>query len=210
MSYIEHFGVKVFKKPSGLKLNRKNYLDRIIFSDKSFEKAMLNNPSKIADMKKRILYNYDVNIEYFHSLSKSKFNSELESFLSKNPNFKEITDLNSVDRKSGYYIMVLDEYAQIYIGTTAVDIKKRFQNHWAIQMHIDRMIFGDKEDSILSIKSFRALDTTRIFVDVTSVSFEHENKFIKEFDDKYILNRTVGGKLDGLGEAIINRKTREF
>lgn len=210
MSYIEHFGVKVFKKPSGLKLNRKNYLDRIIFNNKLLGENMLKNPSRMASAKKRILYNYDINMKYFRSLSKNKFNSELNDFLDRNPNFEEVTNLNSVDEKKGYYMIVLDEYAQVYIGTTNVNIKKRIQNHWAIQMQFDRMIFGDEEDSLLSIKSFRALDTTRILVDVTSKAFEYENELINQFPDGYLLNRTIGGKLEGLGEAVDNRKTREF
>lgn len=66
-------------------------------------------------------------MNYFHSLSHKDFNEELENFIRENMNFKEITDLTSVDGKSGYYIMVLDEYAQAYIGTSR-DIKNEYNN----------------------------------------------------------------------------------
>lgn len=74
----------------------------------------------------------------------------------------------------------------------------------------DRMIFGTKENSILSINSFRSLDTTRIFVYLTSNTYHLEDKLINQFDNKYLLNRTAGGVLDGLSGAIANGKTRDL
>lgn len=51
-------------------------------------------------------------MKYFQSLSKEEFNEELNNFITKTKSFTEITDLTSVNGKSGYYIMVLDDYAQ--------------------------------------------------------------------------------------------------
>lgn len=207
MPYIKHFGVNILEKSSGLKLTRENYVEKIVFKDSHLKKHYTD--SVIKKHTEDYLYNYDRNMKYFHSLSKEKFNKELMNFVDENINFKEITDLTSVNGMSGYYIMVLDEYAQAYIGTSR-DIKKRMQQHWNRQMYFDRMIFGDKEGSILSINSFRALDTTRIFVYLTSNTYNLEDKLINQLNKKYLLNRTSGGILGGLSEAIANRKTRDL
>lgn len=207
MSFIKHFGVHVRVKSSGLKLTKDNYVENINFKD-SYSKKYYTD-LVIKDCIEERLYNFDKNMRYFRSLSKEEFNKELNHFVSKNKNFKEITDLTSINLESGYYIMVLDEYAQAYIGTSS-NIKKRIQQHWSSQMFFDRMIFGSKENSILSINSFRALDTTRIFVNLTSDIYVLEDKFINQMEKSYLLNRTAGGALDGLPEAIAKMKTRDF
>lgn len=80
-----------------------------------------------------------------------------------------------------------------------------------MQMYFDRMIFGTKENSILSINSFRALDTTRKFVYPTNNIFKLENSFINQFDNKYLLNRTVRGAFEGgLAEAMAIGKNKRF
>lgn len=207
MPFIKHFGVNVAEKPSGLKLTRENYIEKIVFQS-SYLKEHYND-SMIKDHIEACLYNYDKNMKYFRSLTHEDFNEAIKNFLRKNKNFKEIIDLASVDGKPGYYMMVLDEYAQAYIGTSG-NIKNRIQQHWRTQMFLDRMIFGSKENSILSISSFRALDTTRIFVYLTSDTYDLEDTFINQFHPKYLLNRTAGGVLDGLSGAIANRKTRDL
>lgn len=193
-------------RSSGLKLTKDNLVDRLIFKDISEEKV---TNKMIEKGYKNIYKNYDNNMNFFQSLSKKEFNLELDNFLDKNKQFKEINNLYSVNRKSGYYIMVLDEYSQMYLGTSN-NIKGRIQHHWAMQMHFDRMIFGDIDDSILSINSFRAFDTTRVFVYLTSEIFDDEDGFINKIDDKYLLNRTVGGLLSGLDEAIYHGKNRDL
>ena len=50
----------------------------------------------------------------------------------------------------------------MYIGISN-DIKKRILTHWGSKKDFDRLLFGKKENSVLSIDSFGALDTTRIF-----------------------------------------------
>ncbi|SIR56359.1 hypothetical protein [Priestia flexa] len=207
MPYIKHFGVNVLEKSSGLKITRENYIEKVVFKSSYLGKYYTD--SVIKDCTEIYLYNYDKNMKYFSSLSKEEFNEELKRFVNKNANFRETTDLTSINGKSGYYIMVLDEYSQAYIGTSS-DIKKRIQQHWSMQMFFDRLIFGSKEDSILSINSFRALDTTRIFVYLTTNTFNLEDKLINQFDNKYLLNRTAGGLMDGLSEAIANGKTKDL
>lgn len=55
------------------------------------------------------------------------------------------------------------------------------------------MIFGQVETSKLSIDSFKALDTTRIFVFYTDETFWQEDKYINDISDKFSCNRTGGG-----------------
>jgi len=201
---IKHFGVNVKDKSDGLKLTRDNYIK--VNKNKTYSNESIELINKRIDDR---LYNFDLNMRYFRLLSKQEFNKELMNFIDANKSFKEISDLVPFSNVSGYYIMVLDEYSQVYVGQTR-KIKERIQAHWSKQKEFDRLIFGSKENSILSIDSFRAHDTTRIFVSPTDESLELEDDFINLFNKIYILNRTKGGALNGLIEAIINRKTRDF
>ena len=137
-------------------------------------------------------------------------------FLKKNKKFKEIYDLNQCREESGIYILVLDEYKQVYIGVSE-NIKNRILQHWSAKKEFDRLIWGKIENSILSIDSFGALDTTRIFVmfENSYDAYLNEGKMVREFNQKYLLNRTAGGinniethsaELD----IIANKKTREL
>lgn len=204
---VEYFGVNIHEKSDGLKLTRDNYIK--VSNKSSLSKGKVYDDSFIVNHIERCLYNYDLNMKYFHSMSELKFNKEVLKFVKKNKMFKEITDLAPFSLVSGYYIMVLDEFAQVYIGRSN-DIKKRILSHWSKQKEFDRLIFGGKETSILSIDSFRAYDTTRIFVYPTDKLHGQEDHFINMFKQKYLLNRTSGGTLNGLMEAITNRKTRKF
>ncbi len=196
-----YFGVNLRFTKYGFIMTRENY-------------AIIDNKSSNKDWCKKhfekCLLNYDLNIKYFASLDKEEFNKELNKFLFKHKGFEQIYDLNEYKNISGYYMLVLDEYCQVYIGT-AQDIKIRILNHWSKQKQFDRLIFGTVENSILAIDSFRAYDTTRIYVYPTSNTFNEEDKFINSISHKFLLNRTVGGKLEnGLLEAIINRKVRKL
>ncbi|MCK1999890.1 hypothetical protein MZM54_00650 [[Brevibacterium] frigoritolerans] len=201
---VKYFGMNIREKSDGMKLTRENYIK--VRNVSSFGSGKVYSEDFIEKHKEDSLYNYDLNMEYFCSLPKPEFNKELMRFVDTTKLFKEITDLAPLNKVSGYYIMVLDDYAQAYIGKSG-NIKKRIQDHWSKQKEFDRLIFGGKEDSILSIDSFRAYDTTRIFVYLTEELEEHEDNLINCFDAKYLLNRTRGG-LVGLAESMIKRKTR--
>lgn len=158
------------------------------------------------------LKNYDLNMEYFSLLDHVEFCEEIKKFLIKNSEFNEVHDLNLYDGKSGYYLMVLNEYCQVYVGTS-FDIKKRIRQHWSNSKAFDRLLFpmGNIEASILSIDSFRSLDTTRIFVYKTGRTFSKEDKFINQISAKYLCNRLGGGKITGgLPKAITMIKTRNL
>lgn len=142
---------------------------------------------------KDCMANYDLNIKYFKSLNKDDFNDNLNLFVNKY-RFKEVYDLSTLKEITGIYIMVLDEYNVLYIGQAA-DICKRIKQHWSNLKEFDRLVFGSVERSILSIDSFYAKDTTRIFYKQYSyLSLEKmENKFVQEFNNRFLLNRINGG-----------------
>ena len=205
-----HFGLKILEGKKGLNLTREKY-------------AFINNKSSVHSGKlytdewcekhlKNCLENFDLNMKYFSLLNHTEFCSEIQNFLESNNDFIEIDDLNLYDGKAGYYIMVLDDYCQVYIGTTG-DIKKRIRQHWSTSKPFDRLIFGTVDSSKLSIDSFRALDTTRIYAYKTNETFTLEDEFINQFSDKFVCNRLAGGKITGalnVFESIIMIKNRNL
>lgn len=121
-----HFGVKVNEGKYSLKMNRENY-------------AIVNNksslvPSGIKEEKiyynewcenhlKNCLENYDLSMEFYSLLNHKEFCNEINKFLKKNKRFTEVNNLNEYENVAGYYIMVHDNYCQMYIGTSG-GIKK--------------------------------------------------------------------------------------
>lgn len=213
---MEHFGLKVYARKHGLYLDRDNYA--IIDNKSSFNTKLKGLEGCYKDEEGRYytdewcekhrgdcLKNFDLNMKFYRSLSKQEFNGEINAFITKNQTFTEVFDLGLYAKASGYYLMVLDRYCQIYIGTTN-DIKRRIQQHWSIQQKFDRLLFpiGAVEKSVLSIDCFRALDTTRIFAYKSSDTYIQEDEFINEFSPRFICNRVGGGKLDGDLTGMLN------
>lgn len=214
-----HFGVRVHEGKYGLRLTRENYA---VVSNKSsfsikFSADIYDDvygrtytdvwcKQQLADC----LENFDLNMQYFSLIDKDKFNGEINTLLHQNRRFIEVTDLNLYAEKSGYYIMVVDDYCQLYVGTSK-DIKLRIQQHWRAKKPFDRLLFpmGSVDTSVLSIDSFRALDTTRIYAYVTSGTYNIEDDYIKQFSEEFICNRMAGGRVTGgLLQAIGMRKSR--
>jgi hypothetical protein len=213
-----HFGVKVLEGKRGLKLTRekyavvsnKNSLPHFSMDIYADEEGRIYSNEWCAKQLEDCLKNYNLNMEYFSLLSHDEFNTEINIFFESNKCFVEVFDLNLYDKKSGYYIMVLDEYCQVYVGTTD-DIKKRIRQHWSNSKSFDRLLFpmGAVDSSIISIDGFRALDTTRIFAYSTKRTFDLEDKFINQFSAKFVCNRLTGDKITGgLLQAITMMKKR--
>lgn len=203
---MEHFGVILRPSKYGLKLNRENYA--IINNKSSFEKGKCYDDAYCQGHLEDCLKNYDLNMQFFASLNHDQFNNEINSFLEKNDKFEEVYDLKQYKNVKGYYLMILDEYCQVYVGTTK-DIKDRIQRHWSGRTPFDRLIFGWAETSKLSIDSFRALDTTRIYAYKTDLVYDDEDGFVSYFSPKFVANRTAGGKLTDY-EAISKGKYRKL
>lgn len=151
------------------------------------------------------LENFDLHMSLFKSLDRKKFDKELSEFTKSFPMFTEVSDLNDYDEKSGYYIMILEEYCQVYCGTTS-DIKKRIRQHWSGSKEFDRLLFpqGAVNTSIMSIDSFRAYDTTRILAFETSKTFDLEDKYILHFSPEFCTNRMSGGRIEGGLIGVLN------
>ena len=141
--------------------------------------------------------NFDLNMKSFSKLDHEKFDKYLTSFVKRNK-FIEIDDLNILNDKVGAYILVLDKYKQVYIGISQSSggIKKRILQHWSTKKHFGRLLNGSVNTSILSIDSFGALDTTRIFYKELKWYQDiniYEEKLVNDFKKEYRLNRVSGG-----------------
>ncbi|OME55491.1 hypothetical protein BSK59_13525 [Paenibacillus odorifer] len=194
-----HFGVKVLNRGGELKLTTDNYV----------KKSDQDNATSSEEVKlklEKVMTRFNLNMSDFKSLSRDKFNEVLDNFISSN-NFYEIKDLNSVAGIYGHYVMVLDEYCQVYIGTASRNdgIRGRIPQHWREKMYLARLDRG--EYGSLHVDSFRAKDTTRIFVwrDDECTFFEDytfnelsEGRLVAQFPIDYCLN------------SVMNNIPREF
>lgn len=202
-----HFGVQVRAGKYGLELTRESYAQinkRASFNERMKPLEALGayepgDPIMYTDVwaekhRQACLINFDNNMRYFETLNAKEFNNAVDSFLSTNPSFKPIVDLNDYFGKPGYYFLVLDKYKQCYVGT-AKDIGKRIRQHWSGVKQFDRLLLpiGAVETSKLSIDSFRAFDTTRIFVFVCKELYQYEYEYVCEIPAKFSLNRVQGG-----------------
>lgn len=122
--------------------------------------------------------------------------------LTKNKSLREVTDLKTLDWEEGAYVMVLDGYRQAYIGQ-AVDMRARIRRHWTANKQFDRLIYGHRHQSVLSVDAFRALDITRIFAAKTVNADPLERRLVKKFPPGYLLNRIEGGVLTAVRGAFI-------
>lgn len=166
-----------------------NYLN--VFED---ETLTTYTDKYCSEHQKDCLINYDLNMNFFGKIKYSDFEKMLSKLRKKFKKLEEIKDLSNYEKKGGLYILILDEYKQIYIGISK-DIKKRILQHWTEKKEFSKLIFGNVETSVLSIDSFGALDTTRILVYETDKykQLELEEKITSYVPQEYLLNRTKGG-----------------
>lgn len=190
---MKHFGVTVPEGKCGLRISREHYAipsTRNTFGGENYSAEWCERQKQDA------LENYDLNMRFFSLLDHKAMDEELQDFLRDHPEFSEIEDLKQCEKVAGYYIMVLDEYCQLYIGTST-NIKNRIWEHWVFSRSFDRLIYGNKYSSKISIDSFRALDTTRIFVAPTPELYIREKAYIACFSNKFLCNRQAGGLRSG-------------
>jgi hypothetical protein len=189
---LKHFNINLREKIDGFKLNKDNF--SIGSRTDSFEKGIYHSDEVCLKKIRNCNYNYDLNMRFYKNLNKDEFKKEIDKFVTQNE-FNEVFNLSLFIQKKGYYLMVLDEYTQVYIGTS-IDLKKRITRHWSTTLPLDRVVLWTPETSKISIDSFRALDTTRIFIKESDEVFLNENSYIDQFSDKFICNRTAGGNND--------------
>lgn len=149
------------------------------------------------------LANFDLNMAYFASLDPAEFDSAVDAAVARQRGMRDVSNLNEWKGKRGLYVMVLDRFRQVYVGVTESEggVMKRIQQHWTHSKQFDRLLWGGVSESILSIDSFRALDTTRIFAARVRDPFALEHKVIESLPSKFVLNRTFGGRGDLVGFA---------
>lgn len=219
---MEHFGIKLIHRKYSFKLNREEFalvstkpslpmFERLVkegaYTDESGSQYREDWCKRYREL---CLQNYDLNLKFFSLLDYTDFNSAITSFLKKHKKFQQIENLKMYDGISGYYMMILDEYKQVYIGKS-IDIKRRIQQHWSSTKPFDRVLLPmyAVTTSCFSIDFFRALDTTRIFVWERELSDGIENNLIADFPEKYCTNR-IGGDISSGIEALISLNRREL
>lgn len=232
---IDVFGIKYKKDDLDLKISRERYA--IIDKKNHFQKNdqyLLSHGWHLRDKNKYddseytyysdeycikhqndCLYNYDLNMAFFEKLDENEFNKVVNKIFNKFKNIYEINNLNEVNNISGVYILVLQEYKQIYVGES-INVGRRIKQHWNRKKQFDRLIFGKIDDSILSIDSFGPLDTKRIFVYESKYDRQEiEEKIVKYIPKYFLINRTRGGSrgfdLESMKlDTIANRNKRNL
>lgn len=225
---MEHFGLSFDERRVQLEISRDKYAmidnKNHFYPNRCFTKNSYTDESVrtytnewCEKYQQLILKNFDLNMRFFSILQHEEFEADLHSFLEKNNEFVEVFDLKEYYGVSGYYVMVLDKYCQVYVGTSK-NIAKRIGEHWVNRKEFDKLLYPTGvlgvERSKLSIDSFGPLDTTRIFVTKTSDIYKRENEYIQDFYPNHVLNRMAGGKfpngLSGFFEGVAARKTRDL
>lgn len=204
-----HFGINVRAGKYGLRLSRDKY--GMINNRSSFEILMggLDAEGAYEDRFERVytdewcekhrrdcLKNFDNNIEFFSTLDKVEFNRIITAFLNNNSEFRQVDNLYDYSNVSGCYLMVLDDYCQVYFGVSD-DIEKRIRQHWSGTKPFDRLLLpiGAVSSSKLPIDVFRAMDTTRLFACAMPDSFKKEDEYLRQIPSKFTLNRMQGGEI---------------
>lgn len=219
---MEHFGVKLRTTNKSLYISREEFA--IINTKVSLPKfSSLEKRGAYAnadgteytrkwceEYRLLCLENFDLNMQYFSLIDADDFNEALNEYLKAHRQLKTVTNLADYADVEGYYIMVLDQYKQVYIGKSN-DIKRRIQQHWSKTKPFDRTLcpMYAVQTSVFSIDFFRAMDTTRIFAWNRKLSFSIEAQLIEEFPKKYLLNR-VGGDATNVLAALMTMNKREL
>lgn len=154
------------------------------------------------------LENFDLNMAFFAQIPQADFEDALTEMLAKNKRLLPVTDLRTLDEEWGVYVLVLDEYRQAYIGQSSWDMRKRIKKHWNGTKQFDRLLWGGVEESVMSIDSFRALDTTRIFAARTINYDALESRLVKTFPPDHLLHRIGGGAVTGLRAMFIGAEMK--
>lgn len=90
----------------------------------------------------RALRNFDLSIRFFETLDRSGFDESLEQLLGKAKYLKPVERLADWAGADGAYVMIFDDYKQLYVGQSS-DIRKRIRAHWSGRKSFDRLLFGD-------------------------------------------------------------------
>lgn len=223
---MEHFGELVRPGKYGLRLTREMYalvnkksstrIPEYMLTDElraelqpHFEdEAMTIRTDEYCRRQRELaLENFDLNMAYFASIPPESFEEALQEMLRKHKRMRPVTDLKTLDGEWGAYVLVLDDYRQAYIGQ-AWDMRKRIKAHWTGTKQFDRLLWGSVEESVMSIDSFRPLDTTRIFACKTMNYDTLEARLVNTFPPDFLLNRIGGGAVSGMRSIFIGAEMK--
>jgi hypothetical protein len=219
-SVVEHFGESIRLPKYGYRLNRDQYA--LVNKHPSIRLSQESDPKLWAAIDHRYedeqhttytdeycaqeradaLENFDLNMAFFSLIPENRFDDAVNRMLRKNKALRPVTDLSELEGQEGLYVMVLDQYRQVYIGQ-ATNLRQRVKKHWSGTKSFDRLVFGEVDESVMSIDTFQPLDTTRIFAAVTSRADALEARVVRSFPAEYRLNRIGGGKLTEMRAAVI-------
>jgi hypothetical protein len=219
-STVEHFGESIRLPKYGYRLNREQYAlvnkrPSIPVSKESLpelwasidpwfedEQHTSYTDEHCAHLRANALENFDLNMAYYSLISEESFEKAVTAMLRKNKTLRAVTELSALEGQGGLYVMVLDQYRQVYIGQAA-NLRQRIKRHWSGTKQFDRLVFGMVDESVMSIDAFQALDTTRLFAATTTRADALEARVVKSFPANYRLNRIGGGKLTQMRAAVI-------
>ena len=195
-----HFGCNLKKSANELTLSRDNYMYKKKNGEYAFKFKGNWSQEEIAEREQLNLANFDINMHFYDQLDRALFERQLEKILTMFPGFEEVTDLTLEFDRRGIYLLVLGKYKQLYIGKTYKNFLERIKKHWSNNVEFDRLIFFDWRKSKLSIDSFKALDTTQIFVLPLSATEDSllkiESQLVEVVEGEYLANRLSGGSVD--------------
>jgi len=126
---ITHFGIMIQDKPS-------NHIDKAFYLSAKPEGMSGWTESHYTKQIAKADLNYDLNMAYFKSLDFDEFNSYIMQKCKKHK-FVECFNLNELDNKTGVYMLILDDFKQVYIGQSD-NIKRRIISHWNKRKSLER------------------------------------------------------------------------
>lgn len=202
--FTSHFGVRT-TSIGGFKVSEESFINSFLNNnvrEYTMQKARGSVQAEDFNFSYELIHDfwYIDRMRTIQQNTSEGFHYALERFLRKFTEFQPIEDLNDVKEKIGIYLLVLDGYNVCYLGQSS-DIRKRIMRHWSRNDYFTGT----------GIDMFKAKDTTRIYVALTSGKHETnllEHQAIDEMPSRYTLNCLAGGDIDFLerNSFSINRK----
>lgn len=218
---VKHFEIPLPRSEGELRLSRENYICTTRDGRYYLERGRLrDSPEEWDAVREGALRNYDLTMAWCERLPQAEFEYAIERLPERFPALEPVADLTEWTDVPGVYVLVLDGYRQVYVGLARSrgGIRQRIVVHWQRKLAFNRLLAGPVERSILSIDSFRALDTTRILAarvgdgaDGGAEAARLERAVFEGVPAPFLCNRTVAGDLPGgLHEAIARRRYRQL
>jgi hypothetical protein len=149
-------------------------------------KVKLQTKAEKRKGKRKTIEHFGVKIkdkEKSPELPKSKFTDYYEKLIKLG--YTEITDLSDYTYSDGVYILVLEKFEKMFIGSSEKSIRSNVLSTW--NKCKGNLLSADMDN--LKISDFRPLDTTKIFVKEGGVYKTEKTALKKLIKNDVILNR---------------------